>query len=179
MDPVRNPAVCDCSITHWSWLWFLRFQWSGIYRARTGVTGQQGMLTPPGHLIPTLMFPGVCVRLILNAFRFNYLIWAYWFWLRFFPFTWLDALIVTVECYVYLIWAYWFCPLNFAFEMGLMACMLGWEKLLTLSRHMFRPEIYPDVFLYPILCISYWNYGIDVCYLFPTFSTWASPKRHE
>jgi hypothetical protein len=30
-----------------------------------GVTGQQGMLTPPWHLIPPLVFPGVRMDLIL------------------------------------------------------------------------------------------------------------------
>jgi hypothetical protein len=30
-----------------------------------GVTGQQGMLTPPWHLIPSLVFPAVCVSQML------------------------------------------------------------------------------------------------------------------
>ena len=30
-----------------------------------GATGRQGMLTPPWHLIPPLVFPGVCVTLFL------------------------------------------------------------------------------------------------------------------
>jgi hypothetical protein len=32
-----------------------------------GLTGQQGMLTPPWHLIPPLVFPGVRVSLIFNV----------------------------------------------------------------------------------------------------------------
>jgi hypothetical protein len=32
-----------------------------------GVTGQQGMLTPPWHLIPLLVFPGVRVSLIFTV----------------------------------------------------------------------------------------------------------------
>jgi hypothetical protein len=42
---------------------------------RAGVTGQQGMLTPLRHLIPPLVFPVVCVSLILTGL-FHYLIWV-------------------------------------------------------------------------------------------------------
>jgi hypothetical protein len=51
-----------------------------------GVTGQQGMLTPP-YLIPPLAFPGVRVNL---PFTVDYsIIWTgHWFWLQIFPFTW-------------------------------------------------------------------------------------------
>ena len=41
-----------------------------------GVTGQQGMLTPPRHLIPLLVFPGVRVSLIFNVDYLMYLIWT-------------------------------------------------------------------------------------------------------
>ena len=40
------------------------------------VTGQQGMLTPPRHLILPLVFPVVCVSLIFNVDHFIYLICA-------------------------------------------------------------------------------------------------------
>jgi hypothetical protein len=33
-------------------------------RLTLGVTGQQGMLTPPWHLIPLLVFPGLHVSLM-------------------------------------------------------------------------------------------------------------------
>jgi hypothetical protein len=52
-----------------------------------GVTGRQGMLTPTGHLIPPLVFPGVrvslvfivdcsiCLNFLLDADFFVYLTW--------------------------------------------------------------------------------------------------------
>ena len=40
------------------------------------MTGQQGMLTPPRHLIPPLVFPGVRVSLIFTVDYLMYLIWT-------------------------------------------------------------------------------------------------------
>jgi hypothetical protein len=39
-----------------------------------GVTRRQGMLTPPWHLIPPLVFPGVHVNLIVTVDRSIFLI---------------------------------------------------------------------------------------------------------
>jgi hypothetical protein len=33
---------------------------------KAGETGQHGMIIPPGHLIPSLMFPGVRLSLIFT-----------------------------------------------------------------------------------------------------------------
>jgi hypothetical protein len=42
----------------------------------TGVTSQQGILTPPRHPIPPLVFPGVRVSLICTTDYSMHLIWA-------------------------------------------------------------------------------------------------------
>jgi hypothetical protein len=41
-----------------------------------GVTDQQEVVTPPRHLIPPLVFPEVCVSLIVTMSCCIYLIWA-------------------------------------------------------------------------------------------------------
>jgi hypothetical protein len=54
----------DCSVylilTHWFWLLIFTFDMGCM----AGATGRQGMLTPPWHLIPPLiyMYSEVCVR---------------------------------------------------------------------------------------------------------------------
>jgi hypothetical protein len=79
-----------------------------------GVTGRQVMLTPPRHLIPPLVFPGVHVNVIVTVGHSMYL--------TNFMFTWPGTLILTADCSVYLTghidfdcglfclrdWAHWF-----------------------------------------------------------------------
>jgi hypothetical protein len=117
------------------------------------VTGQQGMLTPPRHLIPSLVFPGVRVNL-----RFSCTWSEHWFWLWNFPFTWLDTLILSVEFSIYLTghtdfvcgifhlpdWIHWFWLLIFA--LGLMVGVTGQKGMLTPpTRHLIPPLVYPEV----------------------------------
>jgi hypothetical protein len=51
-------------LTHWSWLWFVLLPDLEI-GFTADVTGRQGMLTPPWHLIPLLVYPEVRVFPIL------------------------------------------------------------------------------------------------------------------
>jgi hypothetical protein len=61
-----------------------------------GVTGQQRMLTPPWHLILPLLFPGICVSLMMTVDYSIYLIWALILPADF-PFTWVDFLVWTAN----------------------------------------------------------------------------------
>jgi hypothetical protein len=98
-----------------SWHTDLNYGWYRLSNVEisftAGVTGRQGMLTPPSHLIPFLVFPGVRVSLIFTVDCS--IAWTgHWFWLEISPLTWLGVLILTADCSVYLIWTtdfdYWF-----------------------------------------------------------------------
>jgi hypothetical protein len=87
-----------------------------------GVTGQQGMLTPPWHLIPPLVFPRVRVSLICFIVDYSITWTGHWFCLRIFPLTWLSVLILTADNSVYLIWTHWFWLLIFTFDIAHGGC---------------------------------------------------------
>jgi hypothetical protein len=123
--------------------------WKGLM---VGVTGRQGMLTPPRHLIPPLVFPGVRVRLICSVDCSIYLNWTL-IWLQIFLFTWRNALLLTVDCSVCLIWTHWFSLLIFAFDMGLMAGVTSRQGMLTHPRHLIPPLIYSEVRVCISVCV--------------------------
>jgi hypothetical protein len=128
-----------------------------------GATGRQGVLTPPRHLIPPLVFPGVRVSLVFTVGYSIYLT-GHWFWLRIFPFTWLGVLILTAACSVYLtldtlILISEFCDWN-----GPHGGATGQQGMLTPPRHLIPPPVFPGVRVSPFVyltCNSYLNFETD------------------
>jgi hypothetical protein len=131
-----------------------------------GVNGQQGMLTPPWHLIPPLVFPGVRVSLIFTV-GFSITWTGQWFWLRNFPFAWQGELILTADCSVYLIWTHWFWLLISRLIWGAQrvrpvsrGCLLlhgTWSHFWYIQR---------SVYAHSLICISYKTYKVDYWSLF-------------
>jgi hypothetical protein len=113
-----------------------------------GVTSQQGMLTPPWHQIPPLVFPGVRVSLF-STVDYSIAWTGRWFWLQLFQFTWLGVLILTADCSVYLIWIQWFWLLIYTFDMGRTAGATGRQGMLTHPWHKIPPLIYSEVRVRP------------------------------
>jgi hypothetical protein len=135
-----------------------------------GVTGRQGVLTPPRHLIPPLVFPAVRISLIFTKDCSIYICTGYGhlFWLQIFPFIWVDALTLTADCSVYLILITDF----FSFEMGLTAGATGQQRMLTPPRHL--DDLTSGMSRGPCLlcsriCISCRFYEIDYSSLFMLF----------
>jgi hypothetical protein len=115
-----------------------------------GLTGRQGMLTPPRHLIPPLLCPGVHVSLIFTVDCSIYLHWKPILTVDFsvyltertdfdcglFCLPNLDTLILTTDLYVW----------NGA-QMG----ATGQQGMFTPPRHLISPLVYPEVRVCPIL----------------------------
>jgi hypothetical protein len=161
IQPFFQPhAVWYVSYQSLSCYWHINLDY-GTYRLSNlemlptaGVTGQQGMLTPPWQLI--LPLPGVHPNLI---FTVDYSItWTgNWFWLRIFLFTWLSVLILTADCTVYLIWTHWFWLLLFTFDMGCTAGAIDRQGMFTLLWYFIPPLIFSEVRVRPFsnLCFLY------------------------
>jgi hypothetical protein len=129
-----------------------------------GVTGRQGMLTSPWNLIPPLVFPWVRVSLIflwIVPFTWS----GHWFWLQNFPFSLLDAQILTADdSSVSLIWTHWFWLLILCLKWGSRqawpvdrGCLLllcTWSHFWYIQRSVFAP--FSDL---------YFLQEIDDCYL--------------
>jgi hypothetical protein len=132
-----------------------------IDRLTDRLTGQQGMLTPPWHLIPPLVFPGVRVSLILIV-GYSITSTGHWFRQRIFPFTWFG----------HTDFDYWFLRLIWGarrvWPVG-RGCLLlhgTWSHLWYIQR---------SVYAHSLICISYRTNEIDYWSLFLSFHS-ADPK---
>jgi hypothetical protein len=151
-----------------------------------GVTGRQGMLTLPRHLIPPLMIPRVRVSPIFTVDCTIYLIWTLVLTADFplfcthFDFTdfdcthWFLLWIVPFACC-------WHTDLatDFLFEIGLTADVTGRQGVLTPPRHQIPPPVCLEVRVSPFIyltCNSYLCYEtITLWYLrdWSLFGVWA------
>jgi hypothetical protein len=123
------------------WLWerVVPCAWFRMGRA-AGVVGLQRVFAHPGHLVPSLVFPGSCVSLVVLCFV-SFAWFGHWYWLRSFPFTRLDTLILTADFSVYLIWIYWFWLLINAFEIGLTAGVTSPDPTFAFVGGLCCPEL--------------------------------------
>jgi hypothetical protein len=123
--------TADCSVyfiwTHWFCILILAFEMGHT----AGATGRQGMLTPPRHLIPPLVFPEVRVCSILGFV---------------FPTGFMRLITFRYLCYFILFmdrhFQHW---RRVIFDLGLTAGVAGRRRMLTLPSHLILPLLFSGV----------------------------------
>jgi hypothetical protein len=97
------------------------------------------MLIPLRHLIIRLLFPGVRVSLTCTVDYSLHLILAL-FWLRFFfPFIWLNPVILNADCSLHLVWPHWIGRPIFEVDMGFRVGETGQQRMLSPLQHLILP----------------------------------------